>query len=467
MRRRIADRPVHLVLENDANEARRLRRQVGRPVGYTAQWNDDLHHVLHVLATGRTGGYYGDYAEEPIALLGRALASGFVYQGEPSPYRGGEARGEPSGHLPPTAFVSFLQNHDQIGNTPFGERIAADAPDALVHAAVAIVLLSPQIPLLFMGEEWATARPFMFFCDFEPDLAAAVREGRQREFAQFAEFGEAAAQGRIPDATEEGSFRCVPPGLVRARARAAPDLARALSPDVAGAAGRDRAASRRHRAGRRVPVGSGRRRCARNGRSATARCCCCSPISAMRRCRSAIGASGATLLYCTVAEPPGDEIAPSCAAFYLIPPGERRRDEPARCPAPRRRSARHRDQSCRCVRRQARGQRRNAVPADRGVRPARRPATGRRGARRGTERGAVRARPGPHRGPGRPRPGAASAPAAGELRGAASNGISGSKTAASRPAAATATRCACRADCRSGYHRLAVAAGRHAAPRST
>ena len=68
---------------------------------------------------------------------------------------------EPSGHLPPTAFVSFLQNHDQIGNTPFGERIAANAPDALVHAAVAVVLLSPQIPLLFMGEEWATSRPFM------------------------------------------------------------------------------------------------------------------------------------------------------------------------------------------------------------------------------------------------------------------------------------------------------------------
>src|SRR6185437_4045438 len=146
------------------------------------------------------------YAEEPIALLGRALASGFVYQGEKSPYRGGEKRGEPSGDLPPTAFVSFLQNHDQIGNTPFGERITAETPEKLVHMAVAIVLLSPQIPLLFMGEEWATSRPFMFFCDFEPELAASVREGRKREFAQFAEFGEAAAQGRIPDATEESSF---------------------------------------------------------------------------------------------------------------------------------------------------------------------------------------------------------------------------------------------------------------------
>jgi malto-oligosyltrehalose trehalohydrolase len=206
VRARIAGRPVHLVLENDANEARRLGRQRGRPVGYSAQWNDDLHHVLHVLATGRTSGYYGDYAERPIALLGRALAGGFVYLGEPSPYRGGEPRGEPSGELPATAFVSFLQNHDQIGNTPFGERINHAAPEALVHAAIAIVLLSPQIPLLFMGEEWATARPFMFFCDFGAELANAVRQGRRREFAQFAEFRAAAAQGRLPDATAESSF---------------------------------------------------------------------------------------------------------------------------------------------------------------------------------------------------------------------------------------------------------------------
>jgi malto-oligosyltrehalose trehalohydrolase len=206
VRQRITGREVHLVLENDRNEARRLARRRGRPVGHSAQWNDDLHHALHVLSTGQTGGYYGDYADRPIAHLGRALASGFAYQGEPSPYREGRPRGEPSGELPAIAFVSFLQNHDQIGNTPFGERITARAPEALLHAAVAIVLLSPQVPLLFMGEEWASARPFLFFCDFAPQLAEAVRQGRRREFAQFPEFAEAAAQDRLPDPTAETSL---------------------------------------------------------------------------------------------------------------------------------------------------------------------------------------------------------------------------------------------------------------------
>jgi maltooligosyltrehalose trehalohydrolase len=207
VRARITDRPVHLVLENDRNEARRLIRGAdGQPTGDTAQWNDDLHHALHVLVTGEARGYYADYADRPIAHLGRALAQGFAYQGEASPHREGRNRGEPSGGLPATAFVSFLQNHDQIGNTPFGTRIAEDAPAELVHAAVAIVLLSPQIPLLFMGEEWGSARPFRFFCDFAPPLADAVRDGRRREFAQYPEFGDPSARERIPDPTAEATF---------------------------------------------------------------------------------------------------------------------------------------------------------------------------------------------------------------------------------------------------------------------
>ncbi len=206
VRQRIPDRPVHLVLENDRNQARRLTRRGGQIERFSAQWNDDLHHALHVLSTGETTGFYGDYASEPAAHLGRALAEGFAYQGEPSPFRDGQPRGEPSGELPATAFVAFLQNHDHIGNHPFGVRIAAQVSEPTLHAGMAIVLLSPQIPLLFMGEEWASQRPFAFFCDFEPALAELVREGRRREFAHFPGFRDAAARERIPDPTAAETF---------------------------------------------------------------------------------------------------------------------------------------------------------------------------------------------------------------------------------------------------------------------
>ncbi|HEX2725573.1 MAG TPA: malto-oligosyltrehalose trehalohydrolase, partial [Beijerinckiaceae bacterium] len=148
-------REVHLVLENDANQARFLRREPdGHPALYTAQWNDDLHHCWHTLLTGEDDGYYVDYADEPVRRLGRCLAEGFAYQGEPSAHRNGEARGEPSAHLPPAAFVSFLQNHDQIGNRALGERISHLAPPERLALARAGVLLAPHVPMLYMGEEW-------------------------------------------------------------------------------------------------------------------------------------------------------------------------------------------------------------------------------------------------------------------------------------------------------------------------
>jgi malto-oligosyltrehalose trehalohydrolase len=181
-----ATRPVHLVLENDDNAAWLLARdRTGRPRCHTAQWNDDVHHALHVLLTGERHAYYADYADDPAAHLARALVEGFSYQGEASPHRANRARGEPSAHLPPAAFVNFLQNHDQIGNRPHGERIAALAPEAAVRAATAIVLLAPSPPLLFMGEEWGSTQPFLFFGDYEPGLAEAVRKGRRAEFEQF------------------------------------------------------------------------------------------------------------------------------------------------------------------------------------------------------------------------------------------------------------------------------------------
>lgn len=199
------DRPVHLVLENEENQAARLERDPqGRPVHYTAQWNDDVHHGLHVAASGESAGYYGEYAGK-VGMLARALAEGFAFQGEVMAYRG-HARGEPSAHLPPGAFVAFLQNHDQVGNRAFGDRITDKNPAEAVRAVASLYLLSPQVPMLFMGEEWGASTPFPFFADFGPDLADAVREGRRKEFARFPEFQDPAARERIPDPTADGTF---------------------------------------------------------------------------------------------------------------------------------------------------------------------------------------------------------------------------------------------------------------------
>ena len=201
------DRHVHLILENDRNQARYLQRtERCRPRWYDAQWNDDVHHALHVLITGERDGYYSDYSDRPLDRLGRCLVDGFAYQGEPSVYRNGEHRGEPTAGLPPTAFVSFLQNHDQIGNRAFGERIINAADCRAVRAAAAILLLAPSPPLLFMGEEFGTETPFLFFCDFEKNLAAAVTAGRRNEFARFARFNDPAEREQIPDPNAASTF---------------------------------------------------------------------------------------------------------------------------------------------------------------------------------------------------------------------------------------------------------------------
>ena len=197
-------RNVHLVVENDHNDNRLLH------AGYDAQWNDDFHHAVHVLATGEDGGYYADYARHPAWLLGRTLTAGYGYQGEPSPFRNGAPRGSRSDDQPLAKFIDFIQNHDQIGNRARGERLSMLAPPEAVRAAAAVLLLAPSPPLLFMGEEWAASTPFLFFCDFEPELAHLVTEGRRREFAGFPEFADPRARETIPDPSAASTFeRCV------------------------------------------------------------------------------------------------------------------------------------------------------------------------------------------------------------------------------------------------------------------
>jgi len=191
-------------LENEENHTGPLvRDDGGRPAAYTAQWNDDVHHVLHTAATGEDGGYYADYLGD-TAKLGCALAEGFAFQGQVMAYRG-RPRGEPSTHLPPMAFVNFLQNHDQIGNRGFGDRLTQLSDPTALRSMMAILLLAPAIPMLFMGEEHGAAEPFLFFVDFKGELAEAVRKGRRRELERFPGF-HPEGQRPIPDPCARASL---------------------------------------------------------------------------------------------------------------------------------------------------------------------------------------------------------------------------------------------------------------------
>ena len=191
IRERLPGRHLHLVLENEGNDAARLA-----PGLYDAQWNDDFHNVLHVLLTGESEGYYEHFVEHATDKLAQCLAEGFIREG-----KNGSGAG-----LRTSAFVAFLQNHDQVGNRALGERLVCLADPAKLRAATALLLLGPQIPLLFMGEEAGSRSPFLFFTDFHDELADAVREGRRKEFAKFKAFSDPEVRDHIPDPNARETF---------------------------------------------------------------------------------------------------------------------------------------------------------------------------------------------------------------------------------------------------------------------
>ncbi|MHA1518271.1 MAG: malto-oligosyltrehalose trehalohydrolase [Alphaproteobacteria bacterium] len=200
VRARISDRYIHLTVEDDENTTRLFDLDADNwPRLFSAEWNDDWHHAIHAALTSEDTGYYQDYADAPVRRVAEAMAFGFGYQGEPSPFRGGRMRGELSAHLPPTAFIDFLQNHDQAGNRAQGDRITTLAEPEAVEASLALLLLSPHIPLLYMGDEYGEQRPFLFFTDFTGDLAEAVRKGRNKEFKNNKAFAKAFAKNLVPD----------------------------------------------------------------------------------------------------------------------------------------------------------------------------------------------------------------------------------------------------------------------------
>lgn len=207
-----ADRHIHIVLENGNNDSNLITGGGGREDRFTAQWNDDIHHSLHVIATGETSGYYADFCDEhsdsaAIEHLGRCLSEGFTYQGQHSTYFGEKSRGSKSKHLPPSAFICFIQNHDQIGNRAFGERISHLTDADCVQALSAIILLNPAPPMIFMGDEWAASTLFTWFAHFEGDLGESVRKGRLKEFSRFDDFKDPKNFEKILDPTSAETFK--------------------------------------------------------------------------------------------------------------------------------------------------------------------------------------------------------------------------------------------------------------------
>lgn len=206
-------RNIHLILENDGNESRYLKvNSELNPIQHTAQWNDDLHHAIHIAITGENEGYYADYTKantsNPVSyFLARSLAEGFAYQGQKSVYRNGESRGESTKELMSSAFINFIQNHDQIGNRAFGERLSSIVSIEKYKAAACLYLLCPSIPMLFMGEEWACDESFLFFCDLGEELADSIREGRRKEFSEFHQFRDPKVRETIPDPLSQNTFK--------------------------------------------------------------------------------------------------------------------------------------------------------------------------------------------------------------------------------------------------------------------
>jgi maltooligosyltrehalose trehalohydrolase len=172
-----------LIAESDANDPRLVRPPQRGGEGLDGVWADDFHHALHVALTGETKGYYCDYQD--LQLLARALERGFAYTGQHSPHRN-RSHGAPADDVPPESFVVCVQNHDQVGNRAFGDRLPALVDPSALRLAAGLLLCSPHTPLLFMGEEYGETRPFLYFTSHgDPELVDAVRAGRKREFAKF------------------------------------------------------------------------------------------------------------------------------------------------------------------------------------------------------------------------------------------------------------------------------------------
>jgi maltooligosyltrehalose trehalohydrolase len=195
------NRELILIAESDTNDPRLVTSREAGGYGLAAQWSDDFHHAVHAAITGERQGYYCDFGS--MAVLAHAITRVFFHDGRWSEFRGRtHGRQVDIFRVPAHRFLGYLQNHDQIGNRATGDRIAADLPAALVKVGAGLVLTAPYTPMLFMGEEWGSERPWLFFCDPDsPELATATREGRRAEFASHGW-----APGDVPDPVADATF---------------------------------------------------------------------------------------------------------------------------------------------------------------------------------------------------------------------------------------------------------------------
>jgi maltooligosyltrehalose trehalohydrolase len=200
----VGGREVQLIAEDARNWAHMVRPESDRGWGLDAVWSDDFHHVTRRLLAGDDEGYFRDFAGTTEELAA-ALRAGWLFTGQRSAYAG-RPRGTVPDGIPPARFVIFNQNHDQVGNRAFGERLHHQIEPAAYRAASTLLLMAPQTPLLFMGQEWAASTPFRFFTDHAEPLGAQVTAGRRLEFERFPSFSDPAVRQRIPDPQSARAF---------------------------------------------------------------------------------------------------------------------------------------------------------------------------------------------------------------------------------------------------------------------
>ncbi|HYJ16813.1 MAG TPA: malto-oligosyltrehalose trehalohydrolase [Candidatus Limnocylindria bacterium] len=199
-----APRATIVIAENESQDVKLVRPPSAGGCGLDGMWNDDFHHSARVALTGEREAYYTDYLGSPQELIS-AVKWGFLYQGQWYTWQK-QRRGTPTRGLKPSTFVTFLENHDQICNSGFGDRIHFSSHPGCYRALTALLLLGPGTPLLFMGQEFGASSPFVFFADHKPELAKLVYKGRLEFVSQFTSLATPESQARIPDPAASQTF---------------------------------------------------------------------------------------------------------------------------------------------------------------------------------------------------------------------------------------------------------------------